>query len=414
VWYDLAVRAVGCSTLVTCAVGPLPAGGMVEPAAIHDAVVAWEGDNIVYAGERHGWDGEVDEEREGCTVVPGFVDCHTHLPFVGWRDDEFDARLRGRTYRDLHGEGGILRSARMLAEATDHDILAFCRPFLAEMLALGTTTLELKTGYGLSVDAELRQARLARRLAAETLQTTTVTLLACHDVPPGMTRQEWVEAACTELIPRAANEGLVDAVDVYVEDIAFSVDDLRLVAMAASAAGLPLRCHADQLGPSGAAEAAASLGARSADHLNHASPEAGPALARAGSTAVLLPASTLMLRAQPPPAAALAEAGAALAVATDFNPGTSPMLSVPLAIALACSLYGLSPGTALVASTANPAWVLGLHDRLGTLGPGKRADFLILDGDDFRLVPYRPGHNPVLDVFVAGERVVGEPLTPPG
>jgi imidazolonepropionase len=403
------VRALGSSTLLTCAVGSLPARGNPEPAAIRDAVVAWDVDTIVYAGERRGWDGDVDEEREGRTILPGFVDCHTHLPFLGWRDDEFEARLSGTSYRDLHGEGGILRSARMLAEASDEDVLWSCRPLLDEMLTHGTTALELKTGYGLSVEAELRQARLARRLAEEAVQTATVTLLACHAVPPGMTREDWVRAACTELIPQAAGEGLVDAVDVYVEDIAFSVEDLRRVAEAAETAGLPLRCHADQLGPSGAAEAAASLGARSVDHLNHATSQAGEILARQGTAAVLLPASTLMLRAQLPPAAALAEAGAALAVATDFNPGTSPMLSMPLAIALACSLYGLSPGTAAVASTANPAWVLGLHDRLGSLEPRKRADFLVLEGDDFRMVPYRPGHNPVLEVFVGGERVVGEP-----
>jgi imidazolonepropionase len=401
------VPAIGCSTLVTCALESLPAGGRWEPAAIRDAVMAWEGDAVVYAAHRSGWDGDIDDEREGCTVIPGFVDCHTHLPFIGWRDDEFEARLRGFRYRDVHGEGGIPRSARMLAEASDDEVLAFCRPLLAEMLAHGTTALELKTGYGLSVEGELRQARLARRLAEEAPQTATVTLLACHVVPPGMTREDWVEAACTELIPQAAAEGLVEAVDVYVEDIAFSVQDLRRVAEAAAAAGLPLRCHADQLGPSGAAEEAASLGARSADHLNHAGPEAGSALARAGTVAVLLPASTLMLRAQPPPAGALAEAGVALALATDFNPGTSPMLSMPLAVALACSLYGLSPGTALVASTANPAWVLRLHDRLGTLESGKRADFLVLEGDDVRTVPYRPGHNPVLDVFVGGERISG-------
>jgi imidazolonepropionase len=407
VWYDLAVHAVGCSTLVTCVVGTLPAGGAVGPEPVHDAVVAWEGDAIVYAGQRHGWEGDVDDEHDGCTVVPGFVDCHTHLPFYRWRDDEFEARLRGQTYRNQHGEGGISRSARMLAEASDEEVLAFCRPLLAEMLTHGTTALELKTGYGLSVEAELRQARLARRLAAEAAQTATVTLLACHAVPPGMTREEWVKTACTDLIPQAAGEGLIDAVDVYVEDIAFSVEDLRLVADAAAAAGLPLRCHADQLGPSGAAEAAASLGARSADHLNHAGPDAGDALARAGTAAVLLPASTLMLRAQPPPVAALAGAGAALAVATDFNPGTSPVLSMPLAVSLACSLCGLSPMTALVAATATPAWVLGLHDRLGTLEPGKRADFLILEGTDVRMIAYRLGHNPVLDVIVGGERIAG-------
>jgi imidazolonepropionase len=407
VWYDLAVRAVGCSTLVTCPVGSFPAGGAAEPDAIREGVVAWEADTIVYAGPRAGWDAPVDEERGDCTIVPGFVDCHTHLPFVGWRDDEFEARLGGESYRDQHGEGGIARSARMLAESSDEDVLSFCRPLLEEMLAHGTTALELKTGYGLSVDAELRQARLARRLAEEAAQTATVTLLACHAVPSGMTREDWVEVACAELIPQAAREGLVDAVDVYVEDIAFSVEDLRRVAEAAGAAGLPLRCHADQLGPSGAAEAAASLGARSADHLNHAGPEAGPALTRAGTTAVLLPASTLLLRAEPPPVAAFADAGAALALATDFNPGTSPVLSMPLALALACSLYGLPPGAALVAATCNPAWVLGLHQRLGSLHPGKRADFLVLEGTDVRMTAYRPGHNPVRDVFLAGERIAG-------
>src|SRR5918996_107026 len=217
---------------------------MWEPAEIRDAVVAWEGDAIVYAGDRSGWDGHIDEDRAGSTVIPGFVDCHTHLPFIGWRDDEFESRLRGRTYRDLHGEGGIPRSARMLAEATDEEVLASSGAVLSEMLGHGTTAVELKTGYGLSVEAELRQARLARRLADEAEQTATVTLLACHAVPPAMSRDDWVRAACDELIPAAAAEGLAEAVDVYVEDIAFSVEDLDRVAQAAAGAGLPLRVHA--------------------------------------------------------------------------------------------------------------------------------------------------------------------------
>lgn len=373
---------------------------------IRDAVVAWNEDVLVYAGERRGWDGGIDEDLGEGTITPGFVDCHTHLPFLGWRDDEFEDRLRGRTYRDLHGEGGIQRSARMLSEASDEEVLGFCRPLLTEMLAHGTTALELKTGYGLSLEAELRQARLARRLADEAVQTATVTLLACHAVLPGTTRKEWVDVVCSELVPTAAAEGLADAVDVYVEDIAFTVEDLARVAEAAAKAGLPLRCHADQLGPSLAAEAAASLGARSADHLNHAGAEAPAALAAADTVAVLIPAATLMLRAQPPPVAALTEAGAPLAVATDFNPGTSPVLSMPLAVALGCSLYGLAPGPALVAATANPAWVLGLHGRLGSLEPGKRSDFLVLEGAYFRMVPYRLGHNPVREVFVGGEPII--------
>lgn len=380
--------------------------GAVESA---EQAVAWADGVITYVGPSDGLPGHVWAERyDGCTIVPGFVDCHTHLPFAGWRADEFEARLSGVTYRDLHGEGGIYRSARMFAEASDEEVLAFCRPLVQEMADHGTTTLELKTGYGLSVEAELRQARLARRLAHEAPQTCSVTLLACHAVPAGMDRSEWVRIACDELIPAAAAEGLADAVDVYVEDIAFSLDDLALVAEAASAAGLPLRCHADQLGPSRAAEAAVALGARTADHLNHVSAEGIAALAAAPETiAVLLPTSTLFLRSSPPDARALRKAGATLAIASDFNPGTSPVLSMPEVIATACSLYGLAPLEALQAATANAATALGLGHERGTLAPGRPADLLVVDGDAFRHVPYRPGHNPVRHAFANGRRIGG-------
>ena len=397
--------AIGCTTLLTCEVSGWPAR-QAETGVVKDGVVAWVGETLTYAGPRVGFQGQIDEELTG-TVIPGFVDCHTHLPFVGWRDDEYAARLQGVSYRDLHGEGGIRRSAQMLDEASDDEVLDFCRPLLGEMLAHGTTTLEMKTGYGLSVDRELRQARLARRLAIESAQTVSVTLLACHSVPHGMTREEWVRIACEELIPRAAEENLVDAVDVYVEDIAFSVEDLRRVAEAADRAGLPLRCHADQLGPSGSTEAAVSLGARSVDHLNHMSDEGVKALATHDTVGVLLPASTLMLRGSPAPSQKLLDAEAAVAVATDFNPGTSPVLSMPETIALGCSLYGLSPLTALLAATANPAWVLGRHQQVGTLEPGRRADLVVLEGEGFEMVPYRPGHNPVMSVFVGGTRISG-------
>jgi imidazolonepropionase len=397
------VPALGCSKLVSCAYPRLPARSPAEPEVVRDAVLAWEGPTITYAGPRAGWEGPVDEELGARAIVPGFVDCHTHLPFFGWRDDEYEARLAGRTYRDLHGEGGIPRSARMLADASDEEVLEFCRPLAAEMLAHGTTALELKTGYGLSVEAELRQARLARRLAAEIPQSATVTLLACHAVPPGLDREAWVETACSELIPAAAREGLADAVDVYVEDIAFTVGDLERVAGAAAQHGLPLRCHADQLGDSGAARAAARLGARSADHLNRADPAGVRALAGGTTVATLLPTSTLLLPGTIPPVPELLRAGAALALATDCNPGTSPVLSMPEAIAVGCALYRIPPLQALVAATANPAWVLGLEDRLGSLEPGKRADFVILEAEEFRLVPYRPGHRPVVRTFVGGE-----------
>lgn len=396
--------SLAADALETCAVAPLPYRGRAMPAGVPGGVVAWEGEQITYAGSRGGFDGEPDEVLEGRTIVPGFVDCHTHLPFIGWRDDEYEARLEGRTYRDLAGEGGIPRSARLLAEADDEQVLEFCRPLLEQMLSEGTTALELKTGYGLSVEAELRQARLARRLAEEVPQTVSVTLLAGHAVPERVRREEWVHRACDELIPAAAEEGLVDAVDVYVEDIGFTVEDLRAFAHATFQHGLRLRCHADQLGASGATEAAAALGARSADHLNHVGAAGITALGRSDTCAVLLPTASLLLRIQPPPVDRLLKEGAAVAIATDFNPGTSPVLSMPQAIAVACALYGLSPATALLAATANPAWVLGRSEAIGSLEPGKRADLLVMEGDDFRMLPYRPGHRLIERVYVGGDR----------
>ena len=375
--------------------------------------LAWEDGLITHAGAA---DGVGDDARRAAgSVVPGFVDCHTHLPFVGWRADEFEARLSGRTYRDLQGTGGgIYRSSRLLAASSDEEVLAFSEPLLAEMLDHGTTALELKTGYGLSVEAELRQARLARALSQRAAQTCTVTLLACHAIPPEMERADWVRTACDELIPSAAADGLVDAVDIYVEDIAFSLEDLEAVADSAARAGFPLRVHADQLGASGAAEAAVRLGARSADHLNHLSDAGVDALANSfATTAVLLPASTFFLRADPPPARRLIESGARVAIASDFNPGTSPTLSMPEVIAMACTLYGFTPTEAITAATSGGASVLGRSDRLGTLEQGKRGDFLVLDSEEIAMVPYRPGHNPVAETYVAGVRVAGEsPLSP--
>ena len=405
-------RGAAVAASMATATGTLPARGNTLAATVTErGAIAWdEQGTIVYAGPADGlpWEATVGTPDRGC-LVPGFVDCHVHLPFVGWRADEFEARLAGISYRELHKDGGIFRSSRLLNEASDDAVLEFCGPLVAEMLAHGTTTLELKTGYGLSLEAELRQARLARRLAAQVAaQTCTVTLLACHAVPEGVAREDWVRVACDELIPAVAAEGLADAVDIYVEDIAFSLDDLERVAAAAASAGLPLRVHADQLGPSGAAEAAVLLGARSADHLNHCGEVGVAALGAASQTvAGLLPASSFFLGAGRPPVAALRDAGAALAIATDFNPGTSPICSMPEAIAMASTVYGMAPLEALTAATANPAWVLGLHDAVGTLEPGKRADFLLLEESSVAQIPYRPGHNPVVATFIGGGPVWG-------
>jgi imidazolonepropionase len=398
--------SIAAQTLVTpTGPGPVRGSALDEPLVIERGALAWEEGRITYVGPAEGCPGS-PEVLEGRTIAPGFVDCHTHLPFIGWRADEFEARLAGASYRDLHGrEGGIFRSSRLLNDASDDDVLAFCRPLLAEMAAHGTTALELKTGYGLSVEAELRQARLARRLAAEAQQTCTVTLLPCHAVPKDVERAEWVRRVCEALIPPVGAEGLADAVDIYVEDIAFSLEDLRTVAEAAAGVDLPLRVHADQLGASGAAEAAVALGARSADHLNHVSEEGILALGSGDTVGVLLPTSTFFIRATPPSVRSMIEAGAAVAIASDFNPGTSPALSMPEVVAMACTLYGLTPHEALCAATVNPSWVLGFSETLGTLEVGKRADLVVLDGDAFRQVPYRPGHDPVVRTVIGGRTV---------
>ena len=398
-------------TLVTCG-GRAPRRGaaLEDLNVVRPGALAWTDGTITYAGSPEALPERLAADRERIirlngAVLPGFVDCHTHLPFYGWRADEFEARRAGRTYRDLHGEGGIYRSARLLSEASDDEVVEFSRGLTEEMLAHGTTALELKTGYGLSVEAELRQARLAWRLSREIPQKASVTLLACHAIPNGRSRSDWVDEVCRELIPTAASEGLVDAVDTYVEDIAFSVDDLRRVAETARHHGLAVRCHADQLGASGAAEAAVSVEARSADHLNYASEDGVRVFANAETMATLLPVSTLVLQAQPPPVTSLIDVGAAVAVATDFNPGTSPCLSMPEVIAVAASLYGMPTNTAISAATINPAWVLGLHSDHGSLEPGKRADFVVLDSADPAMIPYRPGHNPVAETWISGERV---------
>jgi imidazolonepropionase len=403
--------AFAAPRMATATTDPPMRGAALTVEVTDDAAIAWdEAGVITYAGPRDGLPaGAPDPEvaPPGTWLAPGFVDPHTHLPFYGWRADEYAARLAGASYAGLQGEGGgIPRSARLLAGASDDDVIDFSARLAGEMLAHGTTAFECKTGYGASPDAELRQARLARRLAEQVPQTVRVTLLPCHAVPDGWTRADWVTAAVTEIIPAAAAEGLVDAVDIYVEpSIGFTLDDLGRVAAAAAEHTLALRVHADQLEDGGGTAAAVAHAARAADHLNHASPAGVAALGTADAGAVLLPASTFCLGAAPAPARDLIDAGAAVALGTDANPGTSPVVSMPETVAIGCRLYGLSPAEALAAATANAAWVLGLGDQHGRLVPGARADVLVLEGDGPDHLAYRPGHDPVIEVLVAGTPV---------
>jgi imidazolonepropionase len=400
------LAVVGAASVVPLT-GALPVRGEAMNAieALPGVSVVCEGERVARVGDEERTDATVD--ATGCTVVPGFVDCHTHLPFYGWRADEDAARLSGVRYEDLHRrEGGIFRSAQMLAEASDEDVLSFSDALARAMLRSGTTTFETKSGYGLSVESELRQLRLARALADRVPQTVVTTCLAAHAVPKGRSQGEWVGEAASELLPRAVEEGLATACDAYVEPIAFSLEHAARLAHTAESLGLRMRLHADQLEDGQSAAFAARWGIASADHLNHTSRDAVDDLATSDTAAVLLPGATFTLRQnKKPPARDLIDAGAVVALGTDFNPGTSPVHSMPFVIALACRLYGMKPYEALAAATVNAAYVLGLGDRVGRIAPGMRADLVVLDADTFDAIPYRPDHDPVVAVVCGGEVV---------
>ena len=382
--------------------GPIRGDEFRDIAILRNASIFCEDDRISSVGEAGVAVAEFD--ATGCTIVPGFVDCHTHLPFFGWRADEDAARLTGVSYEDQHrGEGGIYRSARMLAQASDDEVLDFSDDLALAMLTSGTTTFEMKSGYGLSVEAELRQLRLAAELASTVPQRASVTCLAAHAVPKGKSRGEWIGEA-DELVRRAAAEGLASACDVYVESIAYSLEHAARLAKTSESLGLRMRVHADQLADNQTASFAARGGFASADHLNHTSLDGVRDLARSDTAAVLLPGATFTLRqSERPPARDLIEAGAIVALGTDLNPGTSPIHSMPFVMALACRLYGLRPLEALAAATVNSAHVLGLAEEVGRLQPGHRADLVVLDTPDLDELTYRPDADHVLAVVCAGE-----------
>lgn len=388
--------------------GPMRGPDMNDIEVLEGAGVMCEGDTIAAVGETGAARVEID--ATGCTVIPGFVDPHTHLPFFGWRDDEDAARLAGLRYETLHREeGGIFRSSRMLNEAEDDAVLGFSESLAAEMLRRGTTTFETKSGYGLSVPDELRQLRLARRLSDMVPQTVVSTCLAAHAVPKGKSEGEWVGEVAQDLLPVVVEENLADACDIYVETIAFSLEHAARLTHSAEQLGLRMRAHADQLADNQTASFGARWGFASVDHLNHCSAGGIDDLAETDTAAVLLPGATFTLRQEAkPPARALVDAGVIVALGTDLNPGTSPVLSMPFVLALACRTYGLRPREALVAATLNAAFVLGLDDQVGRIQQGHRADLVIL-GSEVDSIAYRPDRDPVVAVVCGGELVHAAP-----
>lgn len=361
-------------------------GGQGEIHAIADAALVWEGKDVVWVGPRREISATYrDAERidaGGGLVTPGLVDCHTHLAFGGWRADEFEQRIRGRSYLEIAREGGgIGRTVRLTREATEDALVERARGFLGEMLALGVSTVECKSGYGLDRGNELKLLRVYRRLAEEGPARIVATFLGAHTVPPEYRsdREAYVRLLLDDLIPEVGGSGLANCCDAFVEDSAFTVGEARRILLAGRAAGLAPKLHADQLTSSGGAELAAEIGALSADHLEHASQRGIAAMARAGTVAVSLPIASLYLAQPPMPARRFIEAGVPVAVATDFNPGSAPSFHLPLALTLACTLQRMTPAEALKGATTIAARAVGLAERVGSLEPGKAADFAVFD-----------------------------------
>jgi imidazolonepropionase len=346
-------------------------------------------------------DGELQVDARGCAVIPGLVDCHTHLPFAGWREGEYALKVAGVAYEQIaRGGGGIRASARALREAGDEQVLAQAGALAAEMLAHGTTTFECKSGYGLSPEQELRALSLARALDARTPQTTTSTALLAHAVPDGYDADGWLDAVAA-MMPDVLSTGSVSALDIYVESVAFDTGHLTRMGELAAGHGLDLRAHVEQFSAMHSVPVAIAAGARSVDHLACLPLDEVGALAGSQTAAVLLPGAEFLGAEHTAPARELADAGAICVLASDLNPGTSPVASLPLIIGLAVRRYGWSIREALLAATLNAAWVLRLSDEVGSLEVGKRADVLVLDGPVAQ-IPYRLGHNPVALAFIGG------------
>jgi imidazolonepropionase len=341
---------------------------------------------------------------QGCAVVPGFVDCHTHLPFAGWRAGEYALKVAGTPYEEIarHG-GGIRSSARALATADDQQVLDQSRALAAEMLRHGTTTFEGKSGYGLSVAGELRALRLAGDLLDAVPQSGTVTALLAHAVPDGYTTASWMDEV-EEMLGTVQEQTRAEALDIFVESIAFTNDDLSRMGQLAKKRGMTLRAHVEQLSSQGSVPVAIAAGARSVDHLSCMPVGDIPVLAESDCAAVLLPGAEFIGNERTAPGRELADGGAVCALATDLNPGTSPIVSLPLVVGLAVRRYNWSIKEALLAITLNAAWVLGRSHETGALGAGRRADVLVLDAPVGH-IPYRFGHNPVAAVIIAGRPV---------
>ena len=398
--FDLLVRNARLATMAGPAYGPIENGAF----AVRDGRIAWIGrdaDVPAFAAREI-----LDAERHW--ITPGFVDCHTHLVYGGNRAREFEQRLEGATYEEIaRSGGGILSTVRATRAASEDALLRIGDARVQRLRAEGVTTIEIKSGYGLDLETELRELRVARALGERNDVTVRTTYLGAHALPPEFSGRPdaYIDFVCSTVLPHVVRENLADRVDAFCETIAFTPAQTARFFDAARAHGLGIALHADQLTDGGGAELAARYGAQSADHLEHTSERGIAALAAAGTVAVLLPGAYYFLRETTlPPIAALRARGVPIALATDCNPGTSPIESILLVLNLACTLFRLTAHEALAGITRCGAQALGLGAEIGTLECGKFADFTLWDIDHPAQLAYALGVNPARGVYRRGRR----------
>jgi imidazolonepropionase len=370
---------------------------------VEDGLIAAREGRIVYAGcAADAPTGLEAKERIDCGerwITPGLIDCHTHLVYGGNRSGEFEQRLGGATYEEIaRAGGGIISTVQATRRASVAELIAATRPRLGALVAEGVTTIEIKSGYGLSLDAERRQLRAARSLGEDSAVTVRTTFLGAHAIPPEMKGRssDYIGLVCDQMLPAIAAEGLADAVDAFCEKVAFSPDETARVFTAARKLGLPVRLHADQLSNLHGAELAAKFGALSADHLEYADHAGIAAMKAAGTVAVVLPGAFYFIREQQlPPIDVMRRHGVPIALATDSNPGTSPLTSILLAMNMGATLFRLTVDECIAAVTREAAQALGLWHEIGTLDARKFCDLAIWNIDRPAELVYRMGFNPL-------------------
>jgi imidazolonepropionase len=379
--------------------------------AIDHAALGWKDGKVEFAGPQSQLPGDPEvlaarvESARRAWITPGLIDCHTHLVFAGNRAEEFELRLNGASYEEIaHAGGGIVSTVARTRAASDDELFAQSLRRARALLADGATTIEIKSGYGLDLDSEIKMLRTARRIGEELGITVCTTFLGAHAVAPEFAgrQSDYVDEVCIRMLPAIANDKVADAVDAFCETIAFTPTETRRVFETARALGLRVKLHADQLSDTGGAALAAEFGALSADHLEYTNEAGVQAMAAAGTVAVMLPAAFYTLReTRLPPIDRFRTHGVPMAVATDVNPGTSPLLSLRQAMNMACTLFRMTPEEALRGATVNAARALGLADR-GTLDAGKRADFVVWEIDHPAELTYWIGGTLARRICVGG------------